>query len=134
MVIVTNTYPHTGLSASMVEGSPWLDIRVSKAANLAIDRALTKLLGGMMMEARRRVSRPPLVRQSDSRHQVTIRRGQEAAGRRRLRAEQEAEDQDRDLDVGSGQMLPLPMNEYVQENLREVGFDVEFEVMNGTRW
>jgi peptide/nickel transport system substrate-binding protein len=26
---------------------------------------------------------------------------------------------------GSGQMLPLPMNEYVQENLREVGIDLE---------
>jgi ABC-type transport system substrate-binding protein len=26
---------------------------------------------------------------------------------------------------GSGQMLPLPMNEFVQENLREVGIDVE---------
>jgi ABC-type transport system substrate-binding protein len=26
---------------------------------------------------------------------------------------------------GSGQMLPLPMNEYVQENLREIGIDVE---------
>ena len=30
---------------------------------------------------------------------------------------------------GSGQMLPLPMNEYVQENLNAVGFDTEFEVM-----
>jgi len=26
---------------------------------------------------------------------------------------------------GSGQMLPLPMNEFIQENLREVGIDVE---------
>ena len=26
---------------------------------------------------------------------------------------------------GSGQMLPLPMNEYVQENLRAVGIDLE---------
>jgi peptide/nickel transport system substrate-binding protein len=26
---------------------------------------------------------------------------------------------------GSGQMLPLPMNEYVQESLREVGIDLE---------
>ena len=26
---------------------------------------------------------------------------------------------------GSGQMLPLPMNEFVQENLREVGIDLE---------
>ena len=30
---------------------------------------------------------------------------------------------------GSGQMLPLPMNEYVQENLNAVGFDIQFEVM-----
>jgi ABC-type transport system substrate-binding protein len=26
-------------------------------------------------------------------------------------------------------MLPLPMNEYVQENLNAVGFDTQFEVM-----
>jgi peptide/nickel transport system substrate-binding protein len=26
---------------------------------------------------------------------------------------------------GSGQMLPLPMNEFIQENLREIGIDVE---------
>jgi len=26
---------------------------------------------------------------------------------------------------GSGQMLPLPMNEFIQENLREVGIDLE---------
>ena len=30
---------------------------------------------------------------------------------------------------GSGQMLPLPMNEYMQQNLKEVGIEVEFEVM-----
>ena len=30
---------------------------------------------------------------------------------------------------GSGQMQPLPMNEYIQENLAEVGINVEFEVM-----
>ena len=30
---------------------------------------------------------------------------------------------------GSGQMLPLPMNEYMQQNLAEVGIEVEFEVM-----
>ncbi len=30
---------------------------------------------------------------------------------------------------GSGQMLPLPMNEYLQQNLKECGFDVSFEVV-----
>ena len=30
---------------------------------------------------------------------------------------------------GSGQMQPLPMNEFIQENLNAVGFEVELEVM-----
>lgn len=30
---------------------------------------------------------------------------------------------------GSGQMLPLPMNEFLQQNLKECGFDVSFEVV-----
>jgi len=30
---------------------------------------------------------------------------------------------------GSGQMQPLPMNEYIQQNLKECYFDVEFDVL-----
>ena len=30
---------------------------------------------------------------------------------------------------GSGQMLPLQMNEYIQQNLKDVGIDVEFKVV-----
>jgi ABC-type transport system substrate-binding protein len=30
---------------------------------------------------------------------------------------------------GSGQMLPLAMNEFMQQNLRQVGVDVEFDVL-----
>jgi peptide/nickel transport system substrate-binding protein len=30
---------------------------------------------------------------------------------------------------GSGQMLPLPMNEFVQQNLAEIGLQVDFEVV-----
>jgi len=36
--------------------------------------------------------------------------------------------------IGLGQMLPLPMNEYVQENLNAVGFDASFEVMEWNAW
>jgi ABC-type transport system substrate-binding protein len=31
--------------------------------------------------------------------------------------------------AGSGQMQPLPMNQYMQENLRDVGIEVELEVI-----
>jgi peptide/nickel transport system substrate-binding protein len=31
--------------------------------------------------------------------------------------------------AGSGQMQPLPMNEFIQENLKAVGFDVTLKVM-----
>jgi ABC-type transport system substrate-binding protein len=31
--------------------------------------------------------------------------------------------------AGSGQMQPLPMNEFIQENLKEVGFDVTLDAM-----
>jgi ABC-type transport system substrate-binding protein len=30
---------------------------------------------------------------------------------------------------GSGQMLPLPMNEYLQQSMKEAGFDIDFEVV-----
>ena len=30
---------------------------------------------------------------------------------------------------GSGQMQPLVMNEFVQQNLKDVGIDADFEVM-----
>jgi ABC-type transport system substrate-binding protein len=31
---------------------------------------------------------------------------------------------------GSGQMLPIPMNEYLQQNLKECNFDISFEVVD----
>jgi ABC-type transport system substrate-binding protein len=31
---------------------------------------------------------------------------------------------------GSGQMMPIPMNEFLQQNLKAVGFDIEFDVVD----
>ncbi len=132
MAIVTNKYPHNwAYQPSMVEGSPWLDIRVRKAANLAIDRAgLTKLLGGMMMEGKGAVypGHPWFGNPT-----FDIKYDPEEA-KKLLAAAGYGPNKKPKIKIaistsGSGQMLPLPMNEYVQENLRDVGFDVEFEVM-----
>lgn len=51
--IITNSYPHNWTwHLSRIEGSPWNDIRVRKAANLAVDReGLKELLSGMMIPA-----------------------------------------------------------------------------------
>ena len=132
MSIVTNKYPHNwAYQPGMVEGSPWTDIRVRKAANLAIDRAgLTKLLGGMMIESKGVVypghpwfGAPTFDIKYDP-----------AAAKKLLAEAGYGPNKKPKIKIaistsGSGQMLPLPMNAYVQENLNAVGFDTQFEVM-----
>jgi peptide/nickel transport system substrate-binding protein len=57
--ISTNITPHVfQYHPSLFEGSPWVDIRVRKAANLAIDRdAIVKLLNGLVKPAYGEVDR-----------------------------------------------------------------------------
>jgi len=132
MVIVTNKYPHNwAYQPSMVEGSPWTDIRVRKAANLAIDRAgLKKLLGGLMDEGKGAVypGHPwfgsptfDIKYDPEAAKKLLAEAGYSATKKPKIKIAISTS--------GSGQMLPLPMNEYVQENLNAVGFDASFEVM-----
>jgi peptide/nickel transport system substrate-binding protein len=57
--ISSNITPHVfNYHPSLLEGSPWTDIRVRKAANLAVDRdAIVKLLNGMVQPAYGEVDR-----------------------------------------------------------------------------
>lgn len=132
MQIVMNSYPHNwGYQLSMVEGSPWLDIRVRKAANLAIDReALKTLLGGTMEVAKGHVqpSSPWFGTPSfDIRY--------DPAEAKRLLAEAGYSPANPVHAViaispsGSGQMQPLAMNEFIQQQLKEVGIALEFDVV-----
>jgi ABC-type transport system substrate-binding protein len=132
MNIVTNKYPHNwAYQPSMVEGSPWTDIRVRKAANLAVDRAgLNKLLNGLMVEAKGVVypghpwfGTPSFDIKYDpaAAKKLLAEAGYSATKKPKVKIAISTS--------GSGQMLPLPMNEYIQENLNEVGFDASFEVL-----
>ncbi len=130
--LVTNAYPHNWTwHLSRVEGSPWNDIRVRKAANLAIDRAgMQELLSGMMIPAEGFF--PPG-------HQwfgnPTFKLKYDPAEAKRLLKEAGFTPEKPLVTKilispsGSGQMQPLPMNEFVQQNLAEVGIKVDFEVV-----
>lgn len=130
-VISTNAYPHNWTwHFSRVEGSPWNDIRVRKAANLAVDRGGEKeLLGGMMIPAQGFF---PPGHQWFGNPTFKVTHDVEAA--KKLMAEA-GYDSGKRLQTtvlispsGSGQMIPLPMNEYIQQNLSEIGIDIKFEV------
>lgn len=133
--ITQNVYPHNWTwHLSRVEGSPWNDVRVRKAANLAIDReGIVKLLGGYAIPAKGFVSpthpwfgNPGFALKYDPEQAKKL-------------MEQAGYSPQKPLAVkvlispaGSGQMLPLPMNELLQQNLNAVGFKIDFEVADWT--
>ncbi len=129
--IITNSYPHNWTwHFSRVEGSPWNDIRVRKAANLAVDRdGLNELLGGLSIPAQGYL--PPG-------HQwfgnPTFKLSYNVEEAKKLMAEA-GFGPDKPITTkviisssGSGQMLPLQMNEYIQQTLAEIGIKIEYEV------
>lgn len=132
MQIVTNAYPHNwAIKPSRIEGSPWNDLRVRKAANLCIDRqGMNQLLGGLSVPAEGHV--PP----GDTWFgNPEFKLGYEPDAARRLMADA-GHSAKKPLSVkiaistsGSGQMQPLPMFEFLQANLNECFFKVEAEVM-----
>lgn len=129
--LTSNVYPHVWpWHFSRLEGSPWNDIRVRKAANLAIDReGMKALLGGMMVSAKGMVppNSPWFGKPSfDVKYDVPAAKALMA---------QAGFSKDKPLKVkaiispsGSGQMQPQLMNELIQQNLAEIGIQVEFDV------
>ena len=130
--IVSKIYPHIwSWHLSRIEGSPWSDIRVRKAANLAIDRkGIVELLGGYGQEAVGHVAKsdpwfgsPKFDVKFDlpAAKKLMTEAGYSAAKPLKVKMLISAS--------GSGQMLPLQMNEYMQQNLKDAFFDVEYEVV-----
>ena len=130
--IVSNIYPHIwSWTLSRIENSPWNDVRVRKAANLAIDRnGIIELLGGYGVAATGHVPKgdpwygnPSFVLKTDleAAKKLMTEAGYSASKPAKITMLISAS--------GSGQMLPLQMNEYLQQNLKEAYFDVDFEVV-----
>jgi ABC-type transport system substrate-binding protein len=133
--ITSNTYPHTWLwRLNFSPGSPFSDIRIRKAANLAIDRgAIVDFLSGTAAPA---VAFAPLGSAWSGVPRFLPKYDPQAA--KALLAEAGyGPDKPVKLKVvistsGGGQMVPLSMNEIIQEDLRKVGIDVTYEVRDFT--
>jgi ABC-type transport system substrate-binding protein len=131
--IYQNEQPHVWpWQFSRIEGSPWNDIRVRKAANLCVDRNAMKegLLSGLMVPASGTFE-PGHPWRGNPKFQIKF----DPNEARKLMTEA-GYSKDKKLKVktqtsasGSGQMLPLPMNEFVQQSLAECFFDVELDVI-----
>ncbi len=130
--IYSNPQPHVWpWQLSFVEGSPWLDQRVRHAANLCVDReGLRELLGGQMGIPKGTV--PPghpwwgnpsfdIRYDPDAAKALMEQAGYSTSKPMKTKVQISAS--------GSGQMQPLPMNEFVQQSLRDCFFDIEFDVV-----
>lgn len=131
MQIATNIQPHVWpWQPCFAEGSPMRDLRIRRALNLAIDReGLRTLLGGMMEPATATVE-PGHPWYGNPSFRIRTDRAEAA---RLLREAGYGPDRPLMLKVqistsGSGQMQPLAMNEFLQQDLRALGINIEFDV------
>jgi ABC-type transport system substrate-binding protein len=132
--IVTNSYPHTWpwvLNFGKPD-SPWQDVRVRRALNYCTNReGLVTLLNGLAEPA------AGIYHKSDPyfghpKEQYTY---DPEKAKALLKEAGYGPDKPVTAKVmisnsGSGQMLPLPMNEYLQQNLKECNFDISFDVVD----
>ena len=125
--IILHSYPHNWTYSLNLNGPPWNNKLVRQAANFAIDRqGLCKsLLNDTCMPAISDVyPGHPWFGNPKLRYEYNPQKAKELlkqAGYEGKRIKTSV----LISTSGSGQMLPLPMNEYVQENLRDVGIDLE---------
>lgn len=125
--IIIRSYPHNWTYSLNLTAPPWNNKLVRQAANYAIDREgiCKSLLNDTCAPAISEVySSHPWFGSPKIRYEYNPQKAKELlkqAGYEGKRIKSSA----LISTSGSGQMLPLPMNEYVQENLREVGIDLE---------
>lgn len=132
MRVVGNDTPHVwNYHLSMLEGSPWRDLRLRKAANLAVDReGVVQLMGGLATPAVGQVQPSSPWFGSPS---FKIRTDMDEARKLVEAAGYSVKNPLKTTIViptgGTGQMLSLPINEFIQQSWAEVGIQVAFRTV-----
>jgi peptide/nickel transport system substrate-binding protein len=132
MKIVTNVTPHVwNYHFSTRPGSPWTDVRLRKALNLAINRdEVVELLNGLAKPATGQVDpsspwfgNPGFKIKYDPAEAKRLVKEAGYSPQKPLKATFVI------ATGGTGQMLSLPMNEYLQQSFKEIGIDIDFKVV-----
>jgi peptide/nickel transport system substrate-binding protein len=125
--IALRSYPHVWPHSLNLKQAPWDNKLVRQAANYAIDReGICKSLlndtcipaTGVVYPGHPWFGKPAFTYTYDVKKAKELMKQAGFEGKR-------VKTSFLISTSGSGQMLPLPMNEFVQENLREIGIDVE---------
>ncbi len=125
-------YPHTYPYVLNTEGdSPFADVRVRRAMNYAIDRVnLCKLINNTGAPADALFTKGTKYYGSPTEHYTY----DPAKAKALLKEAGYGPDKPLKAKImisssGSGQMVPIPMNEYLQANFKDVGIDISFDVV-----
>jgi ABC-type transport system substrate-binding protein len=125
-------YPHTYPYAfNCLEGSPFADVRVRQAMNYAIDReGLCKMLNGSAKPAAGLYPPDdPIFGNPKNRYKYDPEKAKALLKEAGYGPDKPVKAKIMISTSGSGQMMPIPMNEFMQQNFKAVGIDIEFDVV-----
>lgn len=132
MKIVDNVTPHVwNYHLSVLPGSPWTDIRLRKALNLAIDRdAVVSLMNGLAKPAIGQVDpSSPWFGNPSFKIKYDLAEAKKLVKEAGYSPENPLKTTFVIATGGTGQMLSLPMNEFLQQSFKELGIQIEFKVV-----
>jgi peptide/nickel transport system substrate-binding protein len=132
MKIVTNVTPHVwNYHLSVLPGSPWTDVRLRKALNLAVDRdGIVELLNGLAKPATGQVDpSSPWFGHPKFKIKYDLAEAKRLVKEAGYSPEKPLKTTFVIAQGGTGQMLSLPMNEALQQSFKEIGIDIEFKVV-----
>ena len=131
--IVTNSYPHVWPWVMNIKkaDSPFRDKRVRVAANYCIDRdGMVQLLNGTAEPAVGFFKKKsPFFGNPKEAYTFNPEKAKELLKQAGYGPGKPVKAKIMISTSGSGQMLPLPMNEFLQQTLAKCGFEIEFEVV-----
>jgi peptide/nickel transport system substrate-binding protein len=131
--VVTNSYPHVWpwvLNQAKAD-SPFRDVRVRQALNYCIDRdGLVTLLSGTAEPSVGFFNKgDPRFGSPQNAYKFDPAKAKALLAEAGYGPQKPAKAKVMISTSGSGQMLPLPMNEFLQQSMKQCGFDITFEVV-----